>query len=95
MSLQKRGKNISHNVLVLNISACGIWILVQGEEFFMPYTLYPWFQEATIKQILNVEFSSAAQLSLFWPNLDIDIALECLRYPERFPLVSKKSNFQK
>ncbi|MGH8222892.1 MAG: DUF2442 domain-containing protein, partial [Woeseiaceae bacterium] len=40
-----------------------------------------------IGQLLNVELPSAHHL--YWPELDVDIAVESLDHPERFPLVSK------
>jgi hypothetical protein len=37
--------------------------------------------------LLNVELPSARHL--YWPDLDVDIAVESIDHPERFPLVSK------
>jgi hypothetical protein len=28
---------------------------------------------------------------LYWPDLDVDLAVESLDHPERFPLVSRKA----
>jgi hypothetical protein len=36
---------------------------------------------------LNVEHPEADHL--YWPDLDIDLAVESIEHPERFPLVSK------
>jgi hypothetical protein len=47
----------------------------------------PWFQSAPISKLLRVEQPSAQHL--YWPDLDIDLALESIRHPERFPLVSR------
>ena len=36
-----------------------------------------------------------ASLDLYWPDLDVDLAVESIEHPERFPLVSKvQSNFR-
>jgi hypothetical protein len=31
------------------------------------------------------------QHHLYWPDLDIDLAVESIRHPEKFPLVSRVS----
>jgi hypothetical protein len=49
--------------------------------------LFPWFREAPIGKILNVELQSPGHL--YWPDLDIDLAVESIDHPERFPLVSQ------
>jgi len=49
------GKNIL-DVEVSHISAHGIWLLTENQEFFMPYEEFPWFQDAvdlTIEMIKN------------------------------------------
>lgn len=38
---------------IQNISSQGIWILVHDKEYFMPFTEFPWFLQATIEQIYN------------------------------------------
>jgi len=38
-------------------------------------------------QLLHVEMPSAHHL--YWPDLDVDVAIESIDHPERFPLVSK------
>jgi hypothetical protein len=70
---------------VLNISAHGIWILVRGREYFLDYEMYPWFREAKVADILDVELLH--DNDLHWPNLDIDLELECLDNPHKYPLV--------
>ncbi|MBN8443201.1 MAG: DUF2442 domain-containing protein [Thauera sp.] len=74
-------------VEVTNISRHGLWLLLWDEELFLPFTEFPWFREAPVGQILNVEAPSPDHL--YWPELDIDLAVESIRHPEKFPLVSK------
>ena len=81
---EQRGKNTS--VEVANISANGFWLLIGEVEHFVPFDGFPWFREATIGQLLNVQLPSPHHL--YWPDLDIDLAVESLSFPERFPLVS-------
>lgn len=74
-------------VEVTNISRHGFWLLLKDEELFLPFSDFPWFQDAAVRKILNVELLSPNHL--YWPELDVDLAVESIRHPERFPLVSK------
>jgi len=76
---------------VTNVSGHCIWILLDDEELALPYSEFPWFKAATIQQILNVLRPTSDHL--FWPDLDIDLSVESIRHPERFPLRAK-STFQ-
>jgi hypothetical protein len=69
---------------IQNISNHGIWVLVNEQEFFMPFSEFPWFLKATIEQIYNVEFFHGKHLH--WPALDIDIGVDALKNPELYPL---------
>ena len=74
------------NLEVTNISQHGVWLIVGSEELFMPFAQFPWFRDAPIGKILNVEKPSPQHL--YWPELDIDLSVESIRHPERFPLVA-------
>ena len=80
---KKPGKNISE-VEIQNISKNGIWVLVQNQEFFMPFSDFPWFLKATIEQFYNVTLFH--EHHLHWPGLDIDIDIESLKNPDAYPL---------
>ena len=69
------------------MSPDGFWLLIGNEELFVPYAEFPWFRDASMKQIRHVEMPSAHHLH--WPDLDIDLAVESLRNPASFPLISK------
>ena len=73
---------------VTNISCNGIWMLIHAKEMFLPFEQFPWFQEASIKKILHVEMPS--ENHLYWPELDVDLDLDCILYPEGYPLVSQQ-----
>ena len=75
------------DVEVTNVSKHGFWLLVDDEELFLPFADFPWFRDAAIGEILNVTRPSPHHL--YWPLLDIDLALESIRDPEKFPLVSQ------
>jgi hypothetical protein len=74
------------NLEVTNISQHGVWLFVEGEELFMSFAQFPWFRDAPIGKILKLERPSSQHL--YWPELDIDLSIESIRHPERFPLVA-------
>ena len=70
---------------VTNISPFGIWLLAaDGQEYFVPYSDYPVFASAAIKDIADVQTDILG--NLHWSALDADIELEALRQPQEFPL---------
>ena len=74
-------------VEVTNVSKHGFWLLIRDQEVFVPFTEFPWFRDASIGQLLNVQLPSPHHL--YWPDLDVDLAVDSLFHPERFPLVSR------
>jgi Protein of unknown function (DUF2442) len=86
MSLNALGKSTSP-VEVTNISSHGIWLLTGDRELFMSYEDFPWFKDAPVKKILNVEEPTPGHF--YWPDLDVDLTVEILLHPERFPLMAK------
>ena len=87
MKSLKNGKNTS--VSVENISTFGIWLFVKGKEYFLDFSSYPYFKEQTIKSIQNVELLHG--FHLYWPDLDVDLEIDNLENPEKYPLKSKYS----
>lgn len=75
-------------VEVTNISAHGFWLLVADEELFVPFKEFPWFKDASVSEILKVEWPQPPHL--YWPDLDVDVAVESIRHPDKFPLISKE-----
>jgi hypothetical protein len=86
MNVATAGKFTS-GVEVANVSPHGFWLLLGKDELFVAFSSFPWFRDATIAQITNVQLPSARHL--YWPDLDIDLAVESVRNPEKFPLVSR------
>lgn|SRR5262245_33999072 len=72
---------------VTNVSPHGFWLFVDDRELFVPFKDFPWFRDATIREITNVQLPSPHHL--YWPDLDIDLAVESIEYPEKYPLVSR------
>ena len=69
---------------VTNISKHGIWLLTGDGEHFLPFDEFPWFREAPVGKVLNVE--EPAPGHFHWPDLDVDLSLAIINNPERFPL---------
>ena len=74
-------------VEVTNISQHGFWVLLEDEELFLPFSEFPWFRDVAVAKILHVELPSSNHL--YWPELDVDLAVESIQHPERFPLFSQ------
>lgn len=74
-------------VEVTNVSPQGFWLLISETELFVPFSDFPCFNEASIAAITRVELPSPHHL--YWPDLDIDLAVDSITHPERHPLVSK------
>ena len=72
---------------VTNISAFGFWLLVDDHEYFVPFSDYPEFRQATVVQIYAAQRIAPGQFH--WPELDIDIELAALAQPAAFPLKFK------
>ena len=73
---------------VTNISRHGIWVLVDNHEHFLPFEEFPWFKAAPVEAILEVKRPQPHHLR--WPRLDIDLALESIVDPDRYPLRAKE-----
>lgn len=85
MKSAERGESTSV-VEVLNISPHGFWLLIGERELFVSFTEFPWFRQASVASILEVELPQPYHL--YWPELDIDLSVESIDHPERYPLIS-------
>lgn len=74
-------------VEVTNVSPHGLWLFVGERELFVSFKEFPWFREASVREITNVRLPSPHHL--YWPDLDIDLAVESIEHPEKYPLVSQ------
>jgi hypothetical protein len=72
---------------VTNVSPHGFWLFIGERELFVPFKLFPWFLEASVREIANVQLPSSHHL--YWPDLDIDLAVDSIEHPEKYPLVSQ------
>ena len=86
------GKNTSPNnavekAQITNIEQDGFWLLIEEGEFFVPFERYPAFRRAKIDNFFHFEQDGD---TFYWPELDIDIELDALKHPERYPLIFRE-----
>ena len=74
-------------VEVLNVSPHGFWLMVGGKEYFLATSDFPWFRLATLQQLFNVELHHGEYL--YWPDLDVDLDLDRIAKPGKYPLIAK------
>ncbi len=89
MQTDLRNSSVSTLVSVLMINAQGIMLSVQGHDYFLSYNRIPWMQDAPIRSVLNVQMSGPEAIE--WPDLDVDLEIDSLRHPERYPLLIKRN----
>jgi len=70
MKSARRGRS-TLAVEVGNVSRHGFWLLIGERERFVRFSKFPWFRDATIAELTDVELQSPHHLH--WPDLDIDL----------------------
>jgi len=78
------GTNTS--VKVHSIVSNGITIEAQGNTYFLPYSSNPWFEKAKVADVFNVE--PVGKNGIRWDALDVDLAIESIIHPEKYPLTA-------
>ena len=81
------GGKITLDAEVTHVDRQGIWLQIGDRELFLPFEKFPWFRDAAVGAIHNVELLN--ERHLYWPDLDIDLAVESIEHPERFPLIAE------
>ena len=76
-------------VRVLMINDKGIMLSVKGNDYFISYNRIPWMKNACISDALDVQMSGRNAIE--WPKLDIDLEIDSLKHPERYPLIMKRN----
>ena len=72
---------------ITNVSSHGLWLLSNDTEYFLSYDDFPWFKDAPVGKILNIEEPSPGHF--YWPDLDVDLGADTIEHPDRYPLKSK------
>lgn len=74
---------------VTNISGHGFWVLLGEREVFLPFDEFPWFRDAPVSSILHLEVHGPEHLH--WPDLDVDLSVDSIEHPERYPLKARET----
>ena len=86
MKSETLGRSTSE-VEVTQISKHGICLLLSEQEHFLSFDNFPWFKNASVSAIHKVQLLN--EHHLYWPDLDVDVAVQSIEHPEEFPLVSR------
>lgn len=76
--------SVTSAIEVTNISKHGFWLLTDEGERFLPFDDFPWFRDAPVAHILNVQEPSPGHY--YWPDLDADLSLKIIEKPQDYPL---------
>ena len=75
-----------------HVSKHGFGLLLGDKELLLRFEQFPCFRRATTEQVSHGEWPAAEHL--YWPELDIGLALESIRRPDAFPLDFRGSEKQ-
>jgi len=76
---------VTSGVEVVQLTPHGLWIDIEGTEYFLNHLEFPWFQNAPVCAIWNVQLDQSG--NLHWPDLDVDLERASLANLEAYPLV--------
>ena len=85
-TLKQNSKHTSVNVR--SIMPDGIFLSVHENDYYLSFSRLPWFREAKLSDIINV--SMLGEDAIRWEALDVDLEIDSLKYPEKYPLVMKR-----
>lgn len=88
--LKSNSQDTQVNVLMINDK--GIMLSVKGNDYFISYNRIPWMKNACISDALDVQMSGRNAIE--WPKLDVDLEIESLKHPERYPLIMKRNEME-
>ncbi|GAP73426.1 DUF2442 domain-containing protein [Candidatus Symbiothrix dinenymphae] len=86
-NLDKSTERTSVNVQA--IMPNGMYVSVSGSDYFLSFNRLPWFRNAKLDDIMNVEMFGNDGIR--WDALDVDLEIESLIHPEKYPLVMKRT----
>lgn len=69
---------------VTMINARGILLFIGGKEYYLSYDRFPWFRNARVLDVLNVTMLD--EKSLRWDAIDVDLEIDSITHPERYPI---------
>ncbi len=85
--MNKISKQNSTNTFakVIAVTANGLLLSISMGDFFLPFSQFPWFKDAKVSDVMNVKMVGDDDLR--WDALDVDLEIDSLLYPEKYPLV--------
>lgn len=89
-TLKTNSLDTSVNVLMINDK--GIMLSVKGNDYFISFNRIPWIKSASIMDALDVKMSGCNAIE--WPKLDVDLEIDSLKHPERYPLIMKRNEME-
>lgn len=66
----------------INATAEGINIMVNGKQYFLKYTDFPWFEYCNAFELRSM---TADRWGVYWNDLDIDLSIESIENPHEYP----------
>lgn len=81
----------SISATVKSISSSGFFLLVKEKEYFLSCNDYPCFRNQPSQAIQAVELLHGYHLH--WPELDVDLEIDNLEHPEKYPLKWQNKEF--
>lgn len=79
-----RNGRTTHPVSVGAMSPRGFWLVLGERKLFLSFAQFPWFREFTLRELTGVRRPSPQHLR--WPEFDIDLDVDAIEHPERYPL---------
>ena len=74
------------SVEVLGLTPHALWLMVGEQELMLDFTRFPWFAKASVEDVCDVKLLHGEHLH--WGRLDVDLHVDSIEHPERFPLVA-------
>ena len=72
---------------IINISQHSFWVFYKDKEYQIPFDVFPWFKHCTVESLFN--YSVDEYGNFHWPDLDVDLNIDIIENPHKYPLVSK------
>jgi hypothetical protein len=66
------------------LTEAGFWLVLDECRILVDFREFPWFRGRSREELQNVERPFADELR--WPELDVDLAVDSLLHPKRYPL---------
>ncbi len=79
--------NTTSAIEITDTDVLGIRMLRRNEVLFLSYQDFPWFENQPKRKIENV--TEVSPEHFYWPEIDVDLCLDSIRHPGKFPLKAR------